>query len=67
MIECRGVTRLEQTEEATAARSRDARALASVKPILSGFRATRPETTFQIARLLRDLDRGAAGAGASAT
>jgi hypothetical protein len=54
-------------DRATAARSLDAAALASVDAILSGFQRTMPETTFQIARLLRDLDRGPAGARASTT
>jgi hypothetical protein len=51
-------------DRATAARSLDAVALASVDAILSGFQRTMPETTFQIARLLRDLDRGPTGARA---
>jgi len=54
-------------DRATAARSLDDAAVASVASILSRFRRAMPETMFEIARLLRDLDRGAARGTAPAT
>jgi hypothetical protein len=54
-------------DRATAARSLDRDALATVDSILSGFQRTMPELIFQIARLLRDLDRRPASGRARAT
>ena len=45
-------------DRATAAPSLDGDALASIGSILSGFQRRMPETMFEIARLLRDLDGG---------
>ena len=53
-------------DRAAAARSLDDEAVASVASILSRFRRAMPEAMFEIARLLRDLDRGGARGRAQA-
>ena len=54
-------------DRATTARSLDGEAVASVASILSRFQRAMPETMFEIARLLRDLDRPPARGRAGAT
>jgi hypothetical protein len=64
---CHGLPLVFAFDRATAARSLDGDALASIEWILSGFGRTMPETVFEIARLLRDLDRGHVRGRAQAT